>query len=979
MSRSSRAPQFDFDRIRAATSRKQFWSSIDELLDEQGLREWIEAEFPAPLSVHDKPRRRQFLKLIGASLLLGGLTRCGDRPANHALPYVIQPEEEVPGVPRYYATAVAFEGYAQPVVATTYSGRPIKLDGNPDHPVTRGTSDVFMQSAVLDLYDPERSKIPLRNGAPASWAQFETALSGLRESWRNRKGEGLRILTGATTSPTLIRQFRAMQEAYPNMRWSRCEAIGHAQQDEAMSAAFGRVLTPHYRLDQCDVVVSLDHDVLGAGPRQVAHAQAWGVRHGEVQSGLGRMRVHVAESVPSLTGTVASTRIPVDPSRIEALTHAMAAEFKVSGFARPDLQPGEGNWLDRALRELRNSAGHSLLMIGPYCDPHLQALAPAINAQLGNVGKTVWYSEPAHVPDATQPLAELTREIANGAIETVVFIGCNPVYTCPGPLGLANQLARVPNRIHAGLHADETAALCQWHLPLSHALESWSDARAVDGTATIMQPVIAPLYSSRSAHQIVDMLLGSGANAANAAVRETWEQSFGEDFDRKWIRSLHDGFVDNSGATAIAVTPNSLVPTQTSSGTNLEVVFRPDPCIWDGRFSNVAWLQELPKPLTKITWDNVIEISPALANEHSVSNGDVVEVSIDGRKIRGAAWVIPGQAPRTVALYFGYGRRGGAEIAIGAGYDAFSIRPNEAAWKATGSISRQRGHRLIATTQAHHRMDGFDFVREVSAKNPRLPTQQKAPTFYPDWNVEKSSEKNSPDHAWGMVIDLDLCVGCNACVSACNVENNVLVVGKDQVSRGREMLWLRVDRYFTGDVDNPRAYFQPVPCMHCEKAPCEMGCPVHATVHSPEGVNQMVYNRCIGTRTCSSYCPYKVRRFNWYDYRHFEAAEEAAKNPDVTVRSRGVMEKCTYCTQRIQAAHVQADKENRSFRRDEVVTACQQACPTRAIVFGDLKDEDSAVSKRRRSGRHYVLLEELGTRPRTTYLARWNDSPDEEK
>ncbi|MGB8040081.1 MAG: 4Fe-4S dicluster domain-containing protein, partial [Pseudolabrys sp.] len=407
------------------------------------------------------------------------------------------------------------------------------------------------------------------------------------------------------------------------------------------------------------------------------------------------------------------------------------------------------------------------------------------------------------------------------------------------------------------------------------------------------------------------------------------------------------------------------------------VVFRPDPCIWDGRFANIAWLQELPKPLTKITWDNAVGISPATANEYKLSNGDIVEVTIDGRSVRGPTWIVPGQTPRTVALYLGYGRRAGGDIALGAGYDAFSVRPDEVTWLAAGTLARVGDQHRVATTQAHHRMDGFDFVREVTAKNPHTPAAKDQATFYPDWN-EQQANGAVAEHAWGMVIDLDLCIGCNACISACNVENNVLVVGKDQVARGREMLWLRVDRYYTGEPENPRSYFQPVPCMHCEKAPCEMGCPVHATAHSPEGVNQMVYNRCIGTRTCSSYCPYKVRRFNWYDYRHFAEAEQAAKNPDVTVRSRGVMEKCSYCTQRIEAAHVQADKENRALRRDEVITACQQACPTRAIVFGDLKDEGSAVAKRRRSGRHYVLLEELGTRPRTTYLARWNDSPDGE-
>jgi molybdopterin-containing oxidoreductase family iron-sulfur binding subunit len=523
------------------------------------------------------------------------------------------------------------------------------------------------------------------------------------------------------------------------------------------------------------------------------------------------------------------------------------------------------------------------------------------------------------------------------------------------------------------LHRDETSQDCTWHVPLSHPLESFGDARAVDGTITILQPVIAPLYTSGSVHQIADMLLGVPDPSIDAAVRVTWRATFGNDFEERWAHALRDGFIAGTDAKPMAVAAKAPAsPTENTTSEGLEVVFHPDPTVWDGRFSNIAWLQELPKPLTKITWDNVVAISPPLAAEHKLSNGDRVELTVGKRAVRGATWIVPGQAPNTVAISFGYGRRAGGDVGAGSGIDAYFIQPGERIFMARGTIKRIDGQHAIATTQAHHRMDGFDFVREVTADNPRLPRQKDNATLYPDWNTLQTAE-NHADHAWAMAIDLDLCIGCNACVAACNAENNVLVVGKNQVSRGREMSWLRVDRYYTGSVENPKSFFQPVPCMHCEKAPCEMGCPVHATAHSPEGLNQMVYNRCIGTRTCSSYCPYKVRRFNWYDYRKFAEAEQAAKNPDVTVRSRGVMEKCTYCTQRIEAAHVEADKQNRALRRDEVVTACQQACPTQAIVFGNLKDDSSAVSQRRKSGRHYVLLEELGTRPRTTYLARWDD------
>jgi MoCo/4Fe-4S cofactor protein with predicted Tat translocation signal len=975
------APRFDLARIREATGggSKRFWSSLEELIDEDGFRAWLSAEFPAASSMFDDPGRRQFLKLMGASLLLGGLTACNDQTrSDQALPYVNQPDQIVPGVARYYATAVLFEGYAQPLIATTYAGRPTKLDGNPDHPVTQGASDPFMQSAIFGLYDPERSKIPLRHGGPSTWAAFGAELLTLRARWRERQGEGLRILTGATTSPTLIRQMAELAKQYPKMRWHRFEPVGTAGQDAAMTLAFGRAVAPHHRLDQCDVIVSLGDDLLGPGPHQVPHAAAWAQQRGERAPGQGRARLHVAESVPSLTGTVASTRLPCDASQLATLAQAMGATFSVTGVTMPELTASEKQWLERAANELRAHAGRSLLAIGPQLDPGWQALAPSINEQLKNAGATVWYGEPiAPTIDDTQTLGALASEMASGAVDTLVTIDCNPVYAAPGTLDFTKNLEHVPHRIHAGLHADETAQLCQWHLPLSHPLESFGDARAVDGSAAIIQPVIRPLYSSRSVHQIADMLLGTTDPAADSAVRATWQTTFGGDFEQRWTRALHDGLVADSASRplTLAARPFALPEPAPRSG-DFDFAFLPDPTIWDGRFGNIAWLQELPKPLTKTTWDNVIAVSPAIAAAKGLSNGDIAEVTVGERTLRGAAWIVPGQAPGTVALFFGYGRRAGGDIATGSGYDAFAVQPAEHVFVARGSLQRVDGRHQIATTQAHHRMDGFDFVREVTADHPRTPEPKENHTLYPDWNAAFPDADRPPEHAWGMVIDLDVCIGCNACVSACNVENNVLVVGKDQVARGREMAWLRIDRYHTGDVENPKSFFQPVPCMHCEKAPCEMGCPVHATVHSPEGLNQMVYNRCIGTRTCSSYCPYKVRRFNWYDYRKLAEAERAVKNPDVSVRSRGVMEKCTYCTQRIEAAHVTADKENRPLRRDEVTTACQQACPTKAIVFGDLKDKDSAVAQRRTSGRHYVLLEELGTRPRTTYLARWNDEPD---
>lgn len=970
--------RFDIAQARrrlAGASGKRFWSSLEEIVDVEDFREWVEAEFPSAAPMLTAQGRRQFLKLMAAPLLLAGLSACSEDRADLALPYVEQPEELVPGVPRFYATAVPFEGYVQPVLATTHAGRPTKLDGNPEHPVSAGASDAFTQAAVLQLYDPDRSKAPVRDGEPASWAAFQRDLLGMRQDWAAKRGEGLRILAGDITSPTLIRQLDQLRSALPGMRLHLFEPVGQTLRAAAMHLAFGRDVDMHYRLENCEVLVSVEDDLLGPGAHQVSRARAWSQRRGELQPQQGRVTMHVAESVPSLSGALASTRFICDASRLPILAQALAAELGVTAAPTNDVSEPERRWVRAAAADLRAHRGRSLFAAGPFMPPPVQALAALVNERLGNSGSTVWYSEPIGLrPGGGSSLADLARDISAGSVDTLIVIECNPAYAAPADVSFAELLPRVRQRIHFGLYRDETARLCRWHLPLAHALESWSDGRAVDGSACIIQPLVAPLYSGRTAHQLLAMLLGVIDPAAEAPVRDTWAQAFGGDFDIRWRQSLHQGFVADTAAQPIAVAARrvDIPPPGPREADRVDVVFRPDPSAWDGRFANNAWLQELPKPLTKLTWDNVIAVSPKTAERMGLANGDMIEVAVGDRHVAGPAWIMPGQAPNTVALSLGYGRGAAGTIADGLGYSAYAVRPSVDNWLAAGTLRRIHGRQPLATTQMHHRMDGFDFVREVSAEHPSLPQEaQPQPNLYPPWPSSRE--------AWGMVIDLDLCIGCNACISACTAENNVAVVGKEQVAMGREMQWLRVDRYQTGALDDPRFCFQPVPCMHCEKAPCEMGCPVHATVHSPDGVNQQIYNRCIGTRTCSSYCPYKVRRFNWFDYRAAaDSPTHAAHNPDVTVRARGVMEKCTYCTQRIQAARVAADKEGRGLREGEVVTACQQACPTHAIVFGNLNDPDSAVAKRRRSGRHYVLLEELGTRPRTTYLARWNDGSNEE-
>ncbi|MGY3533995.1 TAT-variant-translocated molybdopterin oxidoreductase [Bradyrhizobium sp. USDA 4452] len=939
------------------------WSGIEELSDNPAFQAFVDAEYPAA-QTFSPTARREFLKLMGASFALAGLTGCEKSPFVAGLPYVDQPDDVTIGVPRRYATAVVLDGYAQPVIATTYSGRPTKLDGNPDHPVTGGRSDIFMQSAVLGLYDPDRAQAPTRRGEPVSWQDVVAATGVLREEWGKDGGEGLRLLVGPITSPTLLRQLDALLKQFPKARVHLHGPAAQSPQQSLAMAAYGKRVDLHYALEQCDVIVSFDDDFLGPGLDQVRNARGWAASRHRFADRPGN-RLFMAESVPSATGAMAGSRLIADASRMPALAEALANALGVSGAVAGDITGRERDWIKRAADACGNARGTSLIVAGSVGGQAGAIWAARINDALGNAGQTLRFTAPIAGPVGTGTLVELVSDISAGKVHSLIVIDCNAAYSAPGELKAAEALQRVRTSLHLGSQRDETGALCEWQLPMAHALESWSDARAVDGTATIIQPVIAPFYDVRTIHQFIAMLLGEIDPAPDAAVRQTWQATFGDTFSTQWKQALHDGFVQGAAGFVDARAVSGAVTAPPADGA-VDIVFRLDPTVWDGQFANVGWLQELPKPLTTVTWSNVVAIAPDLAKRIPVANGDHVEVRIGDRSVTGPAWIMPGQAGNTVALYLGYGRTRAGRVGDGLGYDAYQVQPSDRPWLAKGSLHRVDGTETLAVTQLHHRMEGFDFVREANPGEVAKQPASEHASFYPQWS--------SSENAWGMVIDLDACIGCNACVAACTAENNVPIVGAEQVKVGREMHWLRIARYYDGSIEEPRSHFQPVPCMHCEDAPCEMGCPVHATTHSPEGLNQMVYNRCIGTRTCSSYCPYKVRRFNFFDYRApADSPTQAAHNPDVTVRSRGVMEKCTYCVQRIEAAHVTADKESRPLRDGEVVTACQQACPTKAIVFGDIKDPNSEVARLKRDGRHYVLLEELGTRPRTTYLARWRD------
>jgi molybdopterin-containing oxidoreductase family iron-sulfur binding subunit len=937
---------------------RKFWRSLEEYQRSDAFGDMLKAEFPSLFEMWSVDRR-EVLRVMGASLALAGVSGCKPVRSDDVVPFVNRPEGYLEGRTDHYATAVPFDGYAQPVLATTSAGRPIKLDGNPEHPAFRGGSTPFMQAAILDLYDPDRSQEPLFGGHPASWADFDGQMVKWRAAWRPNEGAGLRLLIGPTTSPTLLRQIAELRGALPQVRVHLFDPLsGYGAQPPEQ-------LRPN--LDAAEVVVSLDDDLLGPGPMQAINGRAWGDRHGNLDVS-GRMRLFMAETTATQTGAKADRRLGIPPSRLPMLARAIVGGGEVT------LTEAELAWAKEARQALEGARGRSLLTVGRFAPPELHAAALQVNQALGNIAKTCELAPPlGFVPGSGESFIDLIRDIDARRVATLFVIGANPVYQSPGDIPFGAIYAKVPVRIHAGLHVDETAAISNWHLPLNHALEDWSDARSPDGLATIVQPVVRPMYDTRSVHEIVAALTNDEPVAAQQLVRQGWPQLAA---GTAWAGALKTGFVGSAAATATAAATPGAATSQIPAPKNgeVEVVIRPDPTIHDGSFSNNGWLQELPKPLFKTTWENVVAVSPRLASELKVDSGDMLRVESGGRAVEGPAWVLPGQPESVVTLYLGYGRKRSGRIGTGIGYDAYKMRSAAQPWVAVGTVVPTGAKTKLATTQEQHLMDGEveGLVRTVSPEHPSAVLEEvDQSSFYPKWPQGKP--------AWGMVIDLDRCIGCNACVVACQAENNVPVVGKKQVYEGREMAWLRVDRYYAGDPDDPETHFEPVPCMHCEQAPCEMGCPVHATVHSPEGLNLMVYNRCIGTRTCSSYCPYKVRRFNWFDYTtDAPAPTEAQRNPDVTVRGRGVMEKCSYCIQRIEAATVKADIENREVREGEVMTACQQACPAQAISFGNLADPESAVARQRRSPRNYALLAEQGTRPRTTYLARIGEKPDGE-
>jgi molybdopterin-containing oxidoreductase family iron-sulfur binding subunit len=989
----------------------QYWRSLEELAGSAAFQEALHREFPKGASEWlDTVSRRGFLKVMGASLGLAGMTACTRMPLEPIVPYVRQPEDVIPGRPKYYASAVTLGGYASPVLVESHLGRPTKIEGNDLHPASEGGTDIFTQAALLGLYDPDRSQSVVSMGDQRSFAAFQSAIRGPLAAQKSLQGAGIRVLTTTVASPTLADQLRNLVKVYPQAKWHVYEPINRDNPLEGAKLAFGQPVETRYDFSKADVVVSLDADFLYAGfPGNTRYIRDFARRRDlfvdpqdAVEDRAGGQsptmnRLYVIESTPSSTGAKADHRLPMKAGDIASFMQLFGAGGRPVREVRsrnpvatnPRLTQAQSNFMAALQKQLENPGGTSVIIAGDHQPPAVHAFAHALNQAQGNVGKTVFYTDPVDANPVLQleSLKELVADINGGKVDLLIILGGNPAYDAPSDLNFADALKsnKVPLRIHHGLYQNETAELCQWHVPATHELESWGDGRAYDGTVSIIQPLIAPLYNGKSALEFVAMLSGQGDATGYDLVRAYWQkQHSGADFEQFWRKSLHDGWIEGTAFApkALQAKAGDFEAPAASNPNDIELNIRRDSTLYDGQFSNNGWLQELPKPMSKLTWDNAVLMGPHMAQRLSIATEDVVELELNGKKIRGPVWIQAGHPDNSVTITLGYGRTRAGRVGTAQGFNAYELRTVANPWIASGVRITKTGETYpLASTQGMQSMDTPDGGHRPLVREATLEEYQKHPTFAQKEEVPKDLTLYPPfpydkeDYAWGMTIDLNKCVGCNNCMLACVSENNIAVVGKEQTHLGRHMHWIRVDAYYQGDRDNPRAFFQPVPCMQCENAPCEVVCPVGATSHSSEGLNDMVYNRCVGTRYCSNNCPYKVRRFNFLLFQDWDTPQyKMMRNPDVSVRSRGVMEKCSYCIQRINERRI--DVETASVREgkkimigDELQTACQQSCPADAIVFGNINDPNSRVSKRKAQNRNYSLLGELNTRPRTTYLA----------
>ena len=1038
-----------------ANGGPKFWRSIEHKNQDASVIDAMDVEFTGGTGPLPEMQRREVLKLAGASLALGGLTACMRRPEEEILPYTHQPEEVIPGVPNFYATAMPRPDGALGLVAEAHEGRPTKLEGNPLHPSSLGAADVWAQAEVLRLYDPDRARNPMKDlragGSNATWADWDAFAPTHFAAYAASGGRGLAFVVDDSDRPTMARLFSLMQQKLPEAKLYRWDALSPDRAQQGAELAYGPGARVHHDLEKAKVVFALDSNFLVEGPEHLKKAKAFSKNRRIVSAAdAGKMnRLYVAEGVFSSTGANADNRLRLPSSQgpvlLQALASALAQKgLDLGGIAGSGKAPaGSEAFLGALATDLANNRGSAVILVGERQPAAVHALAYAINAVLGETVQAVSQAAGAvarvSVSDSVQSLA---ADLAGGKIDTLVVFDVNLAKTTPAVLNLAELLGRAKTVVHAGLLPDETARCSSWHLPLAHFLEGWGDARGWDGTAAIVQPLVLPIFGARSEIEVLAQILGIGGTD-RSLVEATWRgdsTSGGLLADNKaWRRALHDGVIASTAFAPAAVgvqagAVQAAVETLPAAAAGFEIAFTTG-SVLDGRLGNISWIQELPDTMTKLCWDNALVVSPVMARELGINSrvvrnsyeSDVVTVSVGAQKVELPTFVLPGLDKATASVHLGFGKKLGG-VAHGVGVDASSIQPADGTRVAFGAKIEKTGRTVnLCSTQDHFAVpaspmrepESFAAMtalpagsvdRTLSQQNRALVRtgslklyQEKGGAYahqgdipenlvahgtaqhHPSKPLQPISDVNYDGQQWGMVIDLTSCIGCNACVIACQAENNIPAVGREQVLFGRELHWLRIDRYFSGDVDNPEAQHQPMTCMHCELAPCEPVCPVAATVHDEEGVNSMAYNRCIGTRYCANNCPYKVRRFNYLDFtvtgNIYRNAEQDARhdiyklqrNPNVTVRYRGVMEKCTYCTQRIEEAKINAKKaggDRKALPDGAVTPACAQTCPTDAIVFGNINDEKSRVHAMKKVDRNYEVLQELNVRPRTTYLAR---------
>ncbi len=987
-----------------------YWRSLQELAQTPEFLTELGPEFSegADLPPHGTSRRR-FLQVMAASVSLAGLTGCR-WPKEKIFPYANNPDNRTPGVPVQYATCMDLNGAAKGLLATSYDGRPIKIDGNNLHPDNRGANDIQAEASILELYDPDRSRTPLQTeGAetfPRKWDEFLAFARTHFGSVRQVGGKGLAVLSETSSSPSVERLKKQLLTLCPQAKWYEYEPVSLENERAGIALAFGQPCRPQYQLTQARVLVSFDADLFQNHPSSVTLARDF--VQGRAPENGSMNRLYAIESNYSLTGSMADHRYPVPSSLIFVVMSRLAVEMVHQGLQSPYLtQPlvqalehiGQHSlatpFIPALAKDLLANKGSGLVVTGSSQPAEVHALSHLLNSALENTGRVITYTaEPEpNRPSHRDAIAALNKDLNEDHVETLVILGGNPAYNAPADLKFSEALGKAKTTIHLSLYRNETSRLCAWHVPRAHYLEAWGDGRAWDGTLCAAQPLIRPLYDGKSVIEFLSLMAEESPIAGYDLVRKTILPLLpGTVPETAWRLFLNNGIQEGTQFPVVESMPKpeplvqrltqTQFPKPDLSPTNLEVVFARHPSIHDGRFSNNGWLQELPGFMTKLTWDNAALLSPVTAQKLGVEQGDLVRLKLRGSELDVVVYLLPGHAQDSVTLYLGYGRTAAGRVGNGVGFETYRLRHSQAMDIDTGLTIEPTGAKhLLACTMDHHAIDAIGMkgrsdrtgtlVREATLKEYKHhPDFAKhavhKPDFIPLWQPYSYEGQK-----WGLAIDLQKCIGCNACVISCQAENNIPVVGKEQVSLQREMHWIRVDRYFKGEPEAPEVAFQPVACVHCENAPCEQVCPVGATVHDHDGLNVMVYNRCVGTRYCSNNCPYKVRRFNFFHYNgHYSATEKMVFNPEVTVRSRGVMEKCTYCVQRIQRVKITAKNEGRPIQDGEIRTACQVACPTEAIIFGDLNDPNSRVAKLHKDPRSYLMLEELNISPRTAHLAR---------